>query len=118
MRNSTALVEKKFGASSEKTAPDQLSLFNEAEAEAVPFHVEAKIDDVIVKGKKNNGHKARITKELPVEVVEYRLSTDEQVCPECGEALHEMSKQIRKELKIIPTQVIVTEHVRFTYALL
>lgn len=36
--------------------------------------------------------------DLPVETVEYRLSEEEQACPECSRHLHEMSKEIRKEL--------------------
>lgn len=108
--------EKRFGASSEKTDFDQLSLFNEAEAEAVPLFVEPKPEEVFGKGKKKKGHKAQITKNLPVEVVEYRLSPEEQVCPECGESLHEMSKEIHKEFKVIPAQLIVTEKVQYIYA--
>ncbi|MFA5670804.1 MAG: IS66 family transposase [Balneolaceae bacterium] len=107
--------EKRFGASSEKTTLDQISLFNEPEAETVPFHVEPKIDDII-KAKKKKGHKAKILKDLPIEVIEYKLHEDEQVCSECNQDLHEMSKEIRKELKVIPAQVIVTEHIRYTYS--
>jgi len=108
--------KQRFGASSEKTHPDQISLFNEAEAETVPIHTEPKIDDVIRNGKKQKGHKERITKKLPTEVVEYRLSPEEQVCPECSESLHEMSKEIHIEITIIPAQVIKTERVRYVYS--
>lgn len=33
---------------------------------------------------------------------EYRLSPEEQVCPNCGGPLHEMSTEVRQELKVIP----------------
>lgn len=109
--------EKKFGASSEKTAPEQLSLFNEAEVETVLFHTEPKIEEVLVNyRKKKKGHKEKILQDLPVETIEYNLTKEEQICPQCSAPLHEMSKEIRKELKVIPAQVIVTEHVQYIYA--
>lgn len=109
--------EKRFGPSSEKTDFNQLSFFNEVEVEAVPFYVEPKIEEVIENfpKKKKKGHKAKIIKDLPVEVIEYKLDP-ETSCPACGEQLHEMSKEIRKELKVIPAQVVVTEHVRYVYS--
>ena len=53
---------------------------------------------------------------LPVETIEYRLPIEEQVCACCGNALHEMSAEVRQELKIIPAQVKVIKHVRSVYA--
>jgi len=50
---------------------------------------------------------------LPTETIEYRLSDKEQVCSSCGESLHEMSTEMRKELKIIPPEVKVAEHKRY-----
>jgi len=110
---------QRFGPSSEQTAPfEQMSFFNEAESEASAFVViepdlaEAKI----VRKGKQKGHKEKITKPLPTETIEYRLSAEEMSCPKCGQPLHEMKKEIRKELKVIPAQVVVTEHVRYVYA--
>ena len=53
---------------------------------------------------------------LPTETIEYRLSAEEQVCSCCGGAMHEMSTEVRKELKVIPAQVKVIEHVRHVYS--
>ncbi|OIQ57531.1 transposase IS66 family protein [Moorella thermoacetica] len=53
--------------------------------------------------------------DLPVEIVEHRLPAEEQVCPACGGPLHEMSTEVRQELKIIPAQVKVVKHVRYVY---
>jgi len=55
-------------------------------------------------------------KDLPVETIEYRLPQVEQVCSCCGNSLHEMSAEIRQELKIIPAQVKVVKHVRYVYS--
>ncbi|WP_427902211.1 IS66 family transposase zinc-finger binding domain-containing protein [Ornithinibacillus xuwenensis] len=48
---------------------------------------------------------------LPTETIEYHLSDEDQVCSCCGGTLHKMSTEVRKELKIIPAQVKVTEHI-------
>ena len=53
---------------------------------------------------------------LPVETIEYRLSDEEQVCSCCGGNLHEMSTEVRQELKYIPAEVKVMKHVRYVYS--
>jgi transposase len=55
-------------------------------------------------------------KNLEVETVEYRLPEHECVCPYCDGALHEMSKEIRRELKITPPEVSVVEHTCYVYS--
>jgi transposase len=51
-----------------------------------------------------------------VDELQARLSAEDMACPQCGETLHEMKQEVRKELKVIPVQVMVTEHVRYVYA--
>jgi transposase len=110
---------QRFGPSSEQTLPfEQMSFFNEAESESSNMIIsEPELSQVeIACKKKKKGHKDGITQPLPVETIEYRLSVDEMSCPQCGEPLHEMTKEIRKELKVIPAQVMVTERIRYIYA--
>ena len=109
---------RQFGTSSEKSDFSQMSFFNEAESGSYGKIIkEPALEEVKPeKRKKQPGHKDKITGSLPTEVIEYKLTETEAVCPECGGRLHEMDKEIRKELKVIPAQVIVTEHVRYTYA--
>lgn len=110
---------KHFGPSSEQTLPfDQITFFNEAEAEVYALiTTEPNLAQAKTAGKgKQKGHKEAILKPLPTEVIEYRLTQEEMICPKCNGSLHEMKKEIRKELKVIPAQVMVTEHVRFVYA--
>ena len=107
---------RQFGASSEKTNPDQLCLFDEAEQEADPKVVEPTVEEIAYKRRKTKGKSDKMLEDLPMETVEYRLTEAEQDCPQCHEHLHEMSKEIRKELKVIPAQVVVVEHVRYVYA--
>lgn len=105
-----------FGASSEKSQYDQFNLFNEIEATA-----EVKTEPELVEIERHYRKKAkesadRLPPDLPVEVVEHTLAKDKQICPECGEALHVMGKDIRRELKLIPAKAVIVEHVRYTYA--
>jgi hypothetical protein len=103
--------QKRFGASSEQTHPDQLTLFNEAEAEADPLAPEPTVETVTVQRRK----KAKLAN-LPVETIHYTLDETEGVCPDCAGPLHAMSTEVRRELKIIPAQVSVVEHVRHVYS--
>ena len=107
--------KRQFGPSSEQTNPDQLNIFNEAEVEAKPT-TEPTVEEITYRRRKKQGQREEQLEDLPVEVVEYRLSPEEQVCSCCGEALHEMSTEVRQELKVIPAQVKVVKHVRSVYA--
>ena len=109
---------KQFGASSEKTSPVSLhpSLFNEVEAAAEPSAPEPVLEKITYHRRKQKGHREVQLENLPVETIEYRLPIEEQVCACCGNALHEMSAEVRQELKIIPAQVKVIKHVRSVYA--
>lgn len=107
---------KRFGTSSEKTHPEQLSFFNEAEKTSHPKAEEPTIEEITYKRRKSRGLNKESMNGLPVEVVEYTLTEKEQICPECNHELHAMSKEVRRELKIIPAQVKVIEHVKHVYA--
>lgn len=111
--------QKRFGSSSEKTRnPDQqeLPLFNEAEKEADQEEKEEPTETITYRRKKQRGQREVQIGHLPMETVEYRLPKEEQNCPCCGEALHGMSTEVRRELKVIPAEVKVVEHVRHVYA--
>jgi transposase len=106
--------KRRFTSTSEQTSR-QLQLFNEAEAEAKLSLPEPTIEEITYRRKKQ-GHRAAQLKDLPVETIEYRLPPEEQICSCCGHELHEMSTEVRQELKIIPAQVKVVKHVRYIYA--
>jgi transposase len=108
-------LAKMYGRSSEKLDNGQISLFNEAESETKPEAPEPTIEEISYKRKKRQGHREEMLKDLPVETVEYHLSEEEQKC-ECGANLHIMSREVRKELKIVPAQVSVVEHVQYIYS--
>ena len=116
------LHQKRFGVSSEKnmTDGDQMSLFNEAEwtvDEAdgqIPEPDMAKVAPP--KKTKTKGGKLRMVSGLPKETIEFRMSKEEQICPECGEKLTQVRKTIRRELIVIPAQVKVREYIDAVYA--
>ena len=109
--------QKKFGASSEKSEHDseQISFFNEAEATVAdaPFTAEPSEETIVAKPKNKRG--ASFDK-LDVETIEYKLDAMDETCKECGNPLHMMKKEVRKELKFIPAQFKIVEHVTYVYA--
>jgi len=66
--------------------------------------------------RKQKGQREAMLADLPVEMVEYRLSEEEQLCPECGGPMHEMRIETRQEPKIIPAQVNLVRHEPRVYA--
>jgi len=106
---------KRFAPSSEQTHPDQLLLFNEAEAAADPAKEEPTLENIVYTRKKRKGQREVKLEGLRTERVEYRLPEEEQTCACCGGSLHEMSTEVRRELKVIPAEVKVMEHVRYVY---
>lgn len=105
---------KQFGPSSERSIKEQPNLFNEAEAIAEDGPVEEAIRQSITYERKKPGRKP-ISKDLPIERIEYRLSEDEQICTACGCHLHEMSEELRHELKLVPAQAKIVQHARIVY---
>lgn len=110
--------QRMFGSSSEKTISnsDQLELFNELEKEAQIDLEEPTLETITYNRKKKTGTREKLLKNLPVEIIEYHLPENEQVCSCCGGSLHEMSSETRQELKIIPAQVKVVKHIRYVYS--
>jgi len=109
--------QKRFGTSSEKSEYDQLNLFNEAEATADDKIAEPDLTEVkshYRKKAKENGD--RLPADLPVEVVEHFLPEDKQTCPECGEPLHILGKEIHETLKIIPAKAVVVQDIVYVYS--
>jgi transposase len=108
---------KRFGSSSERTADNQLHLFNEVEAESkdVPEPPTTTIPEH-QRRKKQKGAREIVLKDLPQETIEYHLPEEEQICSCCGGPLHVMGTETRQELKVIPAQIIVVNHVRDIYS--
>lgn len=113
---------KRFGASSEKseeTLMEQLSfLFNEAEVFAAATEAEESTEVAGHKRrKKNNDYTTdSIPEDLPVERIEHHLEGNDLVCPACGDTMTEIGTEVINKLKIIPAQVVIEQHVYYSYA--
>jgi len=112
---------RQFGASCEKVIAsensNQLSLFNEAEADADLEAPEPDIEQVAYARKKQRGKREADFSGLPVEQIIYELPESERVCPECGGNMHACGHGVsRRELICIPARYKVTEHVQTAYS--
>ena len=112
---------KQFGASSEKseeTLMEQLSfLFNEAEVFAAAKEEED--TTVVAAHKRHKKHEYTldsIPEDLPRERIEHRLEGEDLVCPQCGDAMTEIGTEVVNKLRIVPAQIIVEQHVYYSYA--
>jgi transposase len=109
---------KQYGASSEQSSGEQINIFNEAEAFADISTPEPEITEVKshYRKKKTRLTTDKLPKDMPVEIIEHELPEDERNCPECGEKLHTMGREVREELKIIPAKGVIVRHVRHVYS--
>lgn len=113
---------KQFGASSEKsedTLEEQLSfLFNEAEVFSAAEKAEESVT-VVAAHKRHKKHEYTldsIPEGVPVEQVEHRLEGKDLICPQCGNTMTEIGKEVIRTLEIIPPQTVVREDIYYTYA--
>ena len=112
--------KRRFGTSSEKVQEElmgQLSLMlNEAEAYAAPPGTKVTEVAAHIRQKRSPRLEEVLPENVPVEVVEHRLSEEERECPVCGAAMAEIGKEVRRTLKIVPAQVSIREDWYYTYA--
>lgn len=111
---------RRYAPSSEKACSNvQLSLFaDDSDVTGFcPDGIAPETEKVeYIRRKKRVGKRKEDLSGLPVEVVEHKLSEEDAICPECGSAMHEMGRDVRREIEIIPAQVKVVEHRRAIYS--
>ena len=114
---------KQFGASSEKsedTLMEQLSfLFNEAEVFSAAEKKEADRVTVVAAHKRHKKHEYaldNIPEGMATKQVEHRLEGKDLVCPQCGDTMSEIGKEVVRTLELIPAQTIIREDIYYTYA--
>ena len=114
---------KQFGASSEKseeTLMEQLSfLFNEAEVfSAAEKEAERNVTVVSAhqRHKKHEYTLDNIPDGMETRQVEHRLDGEDLVCPQCGDTMTEIGKEVVRTMEIIPAQMVIREDIYFTYA--
>lgn len=118
LREQLRLSKKRlFAPSSEQTPPGQEALlFNEAEASASGEIPEPATECITYTRRKKKGKREADLSGLPIEELFYRLPLEEQVCPQCQGALHEMGEDVRQEIKVIPASFTLVRHIRAKYA--
>lgn len=113
------LTKKRFGRSSEKTRNEldgQVSLFNEEEPDSDDEPEPEKVE-VRKYTRRSKGQKEKLIKDLPVEIVEYKLDGEDLKCPWCGTLMQPIGKEnVRQEIEVIPAKVIVKQYVRYSYS--
>ena len=113
---------KQFGTSSEKsddTLMEQLSfLFDEAEVYSAADKEDENVT-VVAAHKRHKKHEYtldNIPEDMETKQVEHRLEGDDLVCPQCGDTMTEIGKEVVRTLEIIPAQMVVREDIYYTYA--
>lgn len=113
-------IARRFAARSEKLSPDQIRLFDEAEASALDAG--ADLDDSDDDAVTVPAHRRRKSGRRPlpenltrVDVV-HELPEEERLCPHDGRALKEIGDVTSEQLDIVPATIRVLRHVRKQYA--
>ena len=110
---------KRFGASSEKnTEVEQLSIFNEAEIYEDAEKTEEELTVVAghTRRKKKEYTLDKLPEGIPVEIVEHRIPESKLACPQCGETMTPIGKEVTRKLKIIPARTVIVEDHYYSYA--
>jgi transposase len=109
-------LARRYAASSEKLSPDQICLFDEAEAEtqaAAP--TEDETITVPAHTRRKRGRKP-LPEILPRVEVIHELPDNERICPHDGHPLIEIGAVTSEQLDIIPAKIQVIRHIRKQYA--
>ncbi|WP_291169179.1 IS66 family transposase [Gimesia sp.] len=112
------LLRQRFGARSEKIAPNQMSLFDEPETaeEAADPEDDEPPPMVVSAHRRRGGGRNKLPDHLPRERVEHDLTESEKRCPCCDQTRKRIGEVSHEQLEFIPASLKVIEHVRFKYA--
>jgi transposase len=109
-------LAKRYAASSEKISPDQVCMFDEAEADVSAIG-DADDDVILVPAhtRKKRGRKP-LPDNLPRVDVIHDIPESERHCDHDGRLLAEIDEVISEQLDIIPAKIQVIRHIRKKYA--
>lgn len=108
--------QHRFGSSSEKVIPEQLSLFNDCEAACDLKAPEPVIGDILPKKPRHRGGKTQIDySKFETVIIEHEIPESERACPECGCELSEMNVEVTRRVRLVPAHLVVEEHHRHMY---
>jgi transposase len=109
-------THKQFGASSEKAAPAQPHLFNEAEVESTKASAGEGNEIEVPAHKRARGKRKPLDDKLPRERIEHDIADADKLCP-CGSGhvRPRIGEIITEQADVVPAKVVVVQHVRFKY---
>jgi transposase/uncharacterized coiled-coil protein SlyX len=103
-------LNRLFGKSSEhSSAAQEVMVFDEAEAFTFPLEPEPPVEEVIAPAPaaKKKGQRNERIANLETQENEYPASEEQKICPCCGEEMHFVDWQVRKEIKYIPAKMVL-----------
>jgi transposase len=111
-------LARRYAASSEKLSPDQIRLFDEAEADAAQYPEATDTDAGVAVPAHTRNKRGRkpLPDTLPRVDVIHELPEDERHCPHDGQPLQVIGEAVSEQLDIVPAKIQVIRHVRKRYA--
>ena len=108
-------LARRYAASSEKLAPDQIRLFDEAEVD-VEVAIDTDDEILIPAHKRNKRGRKPLPDTLPRVDVVHELPESARRCDHDGQWLVEIGDVLCEQLDIIPAKIQVIRHIRKKYA--
>lgn len=118
-------LARRFAARSEKLSPDQVRLFDEAEADRLGGGIDTSPEDDDAGGddtvevpshRRRKAGRRPLPEALPRVEVVHELPEAERCCPHDGQPLKIIGAVTSEQLDIVPAQIRVLRHVRRQYA--
>ena len=106
-------LARRYAASSEKLSPDQIYLFDEAEAVASTDDT-AELDETVevpAHTRKKRGRKP-LPKSLPRVDIVHEIAAEHRHCPHDDRLLAEIGDVVSEQLDIVPAKIQVIRHIR------
>ncbi|MDH5230258.1 MAG: IS66 family transposase [Gammaproteobacteria bacterium] len=109
---------QRFGSQSEKSSPDQLGLFNEAETDQLDIETldNTSTGTTVQSHQRKKPGRKPLPAELPRIEVIHDLDESEKTCPHDGHTLKPIGETFSEQLDIIPAKIQVIRHIRKKYA--
>ncbi len=111
-------LARRYAASSEKISPDQIRLFDEAEAEVESGEAVApeQAEVTVAAHRRSPRGRKPLPDTLPRVDVIHDLAEAERLCPHDGAVLEQIGEVVSEQLDIVPAKIQVIRHIRKKYA--
>ena len=111
-------LARRYAASSEKIAPNQLRLFDEAETDVDIAQAEDETgESILVEGHtRKKRDRPPLPDTLPRVDIVHELDEAARCCPHDGQTLIEIGEVTSEQLDIVPAKIQVLRHIRKKYA--